>query len=342
MLDAFARSETESALRRACLLKLLLWIVVGVTSVAALLGAYLVQPLVGPVTRLDRGLSVDPVRLERHVSALTQDFGPRDVAHPQYLDRCAGYIRTEFERAGGQVSDQPFVRNGAAFRNVVAKFGPETSEIVVVGAHYDTAGPWPGADDNASGVAGLIELAGLLGRSELSVRVELVAYTLEEPPAFRTQDMGSAVHARSLVAAGTTVRAMIGLEMIGYFSDAPDSQRYPIGALGVLYPGTGNFIAVVGRVGGGSLVRTVKRAMSESSSLPIHSINAPGFVPGIDFSDHLNYWNEGFPAVMVSDTSFYRNRNYHTINDTADTLDYLRMAQVVLGVHAAVLVLSES
>lgn len=153
--------------------------------------------------------------------------------------------------------------------------------------------------------------------------------------------MGSAVHARSLAESGTSVRAMICLEMIGYFSDAPNSQRYPIGALGVFYPSTGNFISVVGRVGGGGLVRTVKRAMTASSPLPVYSINAPSFVPGIDFSDHLNYWKEGFPAVMVSDTSFYRNGNYHTVDDTADTLDYQRMAQVVVGVHAAVVELAK-
>ncbi len=342
MLDAYERTETDRVSRRALVFRLLVWIVLAIGSFVALLAVYIVQPLVGSVSRVDRGYAVDPQRLETHVRVLSQDLGPRDVEHPENLDRCADYIRSEFELAGAQVSGQPFERNGVTYRNVSAKFGPESPEIVVVGAHYDTAGPRPGADDNASGVAGLIELAGLLGRSELSMRVELVAYTLEEPPAFRTKDMGSAVHARSLTASGTEVRAMIGLEMIGHFSDAPNSQRYPIGALGMLYPNTGNFIAVVGRVGGANLVRTVKRAMSESSSLPVHSLNAPSFVPGIDFSDHLNYWNEGFPAVMVSDTSFYRNRNYHTINDTADTLDYLRMAQVVVGVHAAVLVLSES
>ena len=306
----------------------------------ALLCAYLVQPLVFPVARTDSNVSVDSGRLEAHVRMLSEQLGPRDVEHPQNLDRCADYVRAEFERSGARVSEQPFERNGVTYRNVIASFGPDSDEIVVVGAHYDSAGPRPGADDNASGVAGLIELAELLGRSELGARVELVAYTLEEPPAFRSTLMGSAVHARSLAESGTRVRAMICLEMIGYFSDAPNSQRYPIGALGVFYPSTGNFISVVGRVGGGGLVRAVKRAMTASSTIPVYSINAPSVVPGIDFSDHLNYWNAGFPAVMVSDTSFYRNRNYHTTDDTADTLDYRRMSQVVVGVHGAVLELA--
>jgi len=342
MLEAFERSESEGASRRRQLLTVILWILAAFVCVLALLSAYLTQPLIGSVAHVDRGFPVDPRRLETHVRTLTQDFGPRDVAHPQNLDRCAEYIRSEFERAGGQTSDQPFERGGVTYRNVIAAFGPETAGLVVVGAHYDTAGPRPGADDNASGVAGLIELAGLLGRSTLAMRVELVAYALEEPPVFRTKEMGSAVHARTLASRGTNVRAMIGLEMIGFFSDAPGSQTFPIGALGLFYPGTGNFIAVVGCVGGGNLVRRVKRAMKESSSLPVHSINAPSSVPGIDFSDHLNYWEEGYPAVMVSDTSFYRNRNYHTPGDTADTLDYRRMSQVVIGVHSAVLELSNS
>lgn len=341
MLDAFERSESERASRRTRLVKVFLLLVVAAAVSLVVVCTYLVQPLIFPVVRVEPVDSVDPTRLETHVRALSQKFGPRDVEHPQYLDKCAVYIHGEFARAGGRVSDQPFEKDGRTYRNVVASFGPESAEIVVVGAHYDSAGPRPGADDNASGVAGLIELAELLGRSELGARVDLVAYTLEEPPVFRSTLMGSAVHARSLAESGTRVRAMICLEMIGYFSDAPNSQRYPIGALGVFYPGTGNFISVVGRVGGGGLVRTVKRAMTASSTIPVYSINAPSFVPGIDFSDHLNYWNEGFPAVMISDTSFYRNANYHTVDDTADTLDYGRMAQVVVGVHAAVVELAQ-
>jgi len=168
------------------------------------------------------------------------------------------------------------------------------------------------------------------------MRVELVAYSLEEPPHFRTESMGSAVHAASLEAKKARVRAMISLEMIGCFSDEKDSQAYPLGVLKLLYPSTGNFIAVVGRIGGGRLVRVVKTAMRAATRLPVESINAPGFIPGIDFSDHLSYWEHGYPAVMVTDTAFYRNPRYHTSDDTPDTLDYERMALVVDGVVAAV------
>jgi Zn-dependent M28 family amino/carboxypeptidase len=127
------------------------------------------------------------------------------------------------------------------------------------------------------------------------------------------------------------------LVMIGYFSDAPDSQHFPISALSLFYPSEGNFISVVGKMGAGTLVRKIKRAMAKATSLPVYSINAPRLIPGVDFSDHLSYWREGCPAVMITDTAFYRNANYHTINDTAERLDYRRMSQVVEGVYAAVI-----
>ena len=285
------------------------------------------------------GTAVEPARLEAHVRMLSETLSPRDEQHPENLDRVAAYIRGEFERArAGEVAEQPYPAGGRTYRNVIARFGPDTRERVVVGAHYDAAGPHPGADDNASGVAGLIELAYLLGQAELPVRVEVVAYSLEEPPYFRTESMGSAVHAASLKKQGVPVRAMFCLEMIGYFSDAPGSQSFPTPALKPFYPSEGNFITVVGGPRQGALVRRVKTAMRGAAApLAVHSINAPTAVPGIDFSDHGSYWKAGYDAVMITDTAFYRNPNYHTARDTADTLDYRRMAMVVRGVHAAVL-----
>jgi hypothetical protein len=280
--------------------------------------------------------SVDHTQLEAHVRMLSETLSPRDATHTENLDRVAAYIRGGFERARGRVAEQPFDVGGKTYRNVSALFGPETTERIVVGAHYDTAGALPGADDNASGIAGLLELARLLGDVSLPVQVELVAFTLEEPPFFRTEHMGSAVHAQSLKQQGVKVRLMISLEMIGCFTDAPDSQTYPISILKAFYPSRGNFIAVVGRFGEWSAVRRVKRAMRGASSLPVRSINAPRWLPGVDFSDHLNYWDAGYEAVMITDTAFYRNPNYHTSGDTHDTLDYERMAMVVQGVYAAV------
>jgi Zn-dependent M28 family amino/carboxypeptidase len=280
--------------------------------------------------------TVDPARLEAHLRKLSVELTPRDESHIENLDRVAEYIKNEFSQATTLVSEQPYRVNGKSYRNVIAQFGPESEERIVVGAHYDTAGPFPGADDNASGVAGLIELARLLGRQQPPMRVELVAFTLEEPPYFRTTGMGSSVHAESLRKQNVRVRAMFNLEMIGYFSDAPNSQHLPGGILSAFYPSTGNFIGVVGQLGDWSLVRRTKIAMRRAAPLPVYSINAPSLVAGVDFSDQLNYWHAGYRAVMITDTAFYRNRNYHTAQDTAEKLDYKRMAMVVEGVYAAV------
>jgi Zn-dependent M28 family amino/carboxypeptidase len=231
---------------------------------------------------------------------------------------------------------------GKTYRNVVAVFGPETRELIVVGAHYDAAGDLPGADDNASGVAGLIELAHLVGRVTLPSRVDLVAFTLEEPATmdgpglFRGSYGGSAVHVASLLQQNAQVRIVLNLEMIGFFSDEEGSQRYPMGLMGLLYPSRGDFIAVVGRFGQGDAVRRVKAALRSASPLPVYSMSAPESVQGVDWSDHANYWKAGYKAVMVTDTALYRNRNYHTIRDKPETLDYVRMAHVVSGVLAAV------
>lgn len=282
--------------------------------------------------------TADPARLEAHVRMLAEDLVPRDADHPERLSPVADFIEGELAAHTERIDDQPYAVDGACVRNVIARFGPQDGARIVVGAHYDTAGPYPGADDNASGVAGLLELARLLAAEDLPGPVELVAYPLEEPPYFYTYDMGSSVHARSLREDDVDVRAMLSLEMIGYFTDAPNSQRFPLFFLRPWYPSTGSFIAVVGKWGWGqrALVRTVREGMRDATPLPVHSINAPRIVPGIAFSDHLNYWHAGYDAVMITDTAFYRNPYYHTPSDTPDTLDYDRMAQVVDGVRGAV------
>lgn len=325
----------ERISRRKFLLKAMLYVLAVALFLIIALCLYITQPLIKS-SNVSATVSVNPKRLETHVRMLAESFVPRDKSHPENLDRCAAYIRREFESANARVSEQPFTVAGKTYRNVIAHFGPETKEMVVVGAHYDAAGPLPGADDNASGVAGLLELARLLDNAQLPIRVELVAYTLEELPFFRSEHMGSAIHAKALKRDGAAVRVMFSLEMIGYFSDARDSQHFPISALSLFYPTKGNFISVVGKMGEGMLVRKIKKAMAGATSLPVYSMNAPRLIPGVDFSDHLSYWREGYPAVMITDTAFYRNTNYHTINDTAERLDYRRMGQVVEGVYAAV------
>lgn len=270
---------------------------------------------------------------------LAETFFPRDASHPENLLRAADYIRGEFRRAQGKVSDQCYEIRQRTYCNIIGRFGPDTKERVVVGAHYDAFGERPAADDNASGVAGLIELAHLLGQSAPAIQVELVAYTLEELPHFGTQTTGSAVHANFLRREGIPVRLMISLEMIGYFSDAEDSQRFPFSILKLFYPSRGNFILVVGNLSQWGMTRTVKRTMQAATALPVYSINAPSFVPGVDWSDHRYYWQAGYPALMITDTAFYRNPNYHTARDTPDTLDYERMTLVVSAVFTTILAL---
>jgi len=285
-------------------------------------------------TREPVSFSVPTERLERHVRRLSGSYHPRNWRHTANLDRCADYVRGELTAAGAVVRDQSYEVRGMLFRNVIGRFGPESGELLVIGAHYDAFESTPGADDNASGVAVLLEVAGLLGTYPPIQPVELVAFTLEEPPFFRTEHMGSARYAAELKASRRPVAGVLILEMVGYFTDAPFSQRYPSPLLWLLYPSRGNFLAVVGRYDQGRWIREVKRGMAGATPLPIHSIRAPTVLPGIDFSDHLNFWALGYPAVMLTDTAFYRNKAYHTAHDTPERLDYDRMAEVTAAVVA--------
>jgi hypothetical protein len=301
-----------------------------------LLSAWLTQPLVSKTTPTQSQVNVDPHNLEFHVTKLSTEFYPRNYLNRQNLNGAADYIKNEFLKTGGDVSEQVFTVNGSDYRNIRLELGKASTDRIVVGAHYDAVNVTHGADDNASGIAGLLELARLFAANPTDIHVELVAFCLEEPPYFGTEQMGSFVHAKSLKDSGIPIRLMVCLEMIGYFSDQPDSQSFPLFFGRLLYPSTGNFIAVVGDFSNGLTVRSFKTAMTGATSLPIYSINAPGFVPGIDFSDHRNYWRFGYDAVMITDSAFYRNKNYHSIDDTYEKLDYLRMAEVVKATYAAV------
>jgi Peptidase family M28 len=299
-------------------------------SVAA---ATITQPTFGVLPGLD-GPRADPDRLRRDVEFLAREASPRDSDHPANLARAADYLRAQLAPSGARVTEQTFQVRSRTYRNVVASFGPESGPVLVVGAHYDSFGDFganPGADDNASGTAGLVELSRLLAGRRLDRRVDLVAYANEEPPFFGSHHMGSAVHARSLT--GRDVEGMICLEMIGYFTPR---QPAPSWLFRFLYPNRGDFIAVAGRWADRGLTRRVKRAMRSAGDLPVVSLTAPRMA-GLDGSDQINYWDRGIPAVIVTDTADIRNPHYHTAGDRPETLDYQRMAKVVEGVTNAVL-----
>ncbi|MCU7844469.1 MAG: M28 family peptidase [Candidatus Thiodiazotropha sp. (ex Monitilora ramsayi)] len=217
--------------------------------------------------------------------------------------------------------------------NIIAGIGPHSSERIVIGAHYDTYGNQPGADDNASGVAGLLMLARMLKAHERDMRkrIEFVAYTLEEPPFFRSKYMGSYVHAKSLKDNDIELLGMISLEMIGYYQSDESSQEYPIGLMKLFYPDTGNFIGIVSNISS----RGFKKKFSEytkKADINVETLSAPSALVGVDFSDHINYWSFGYDAIMVTDTAFYRNPNYHQHTDTIETLDFEAMSEAVRAV----------
>jgi Zn-dependent M28 family amino/carboxypeptidase len=278
-------------------------------------------------------MKINEVYLKETIEALTTIRPYRNSENPGSLRKAAAYIQQRFLEYDLKTEEQEFEAEGNRYFNVIATLGPEKAERIVIGAHYDVCDEQSGADDNASGIAGLLEIARLLSVSgrNLKYRYDFVAYALEEPPFFATKQMGSYMHARSLHDAKVRVKGMICLESIGYFSEKEESQHYPLGFMKWFYPRTGNFIAVVGNLKSGPFLREVKKHM-RAASIKIESLNSPAWLPGVDFSDHRNYWAFGYPAVMITDTAFYRNPNYHMPTDAPDTLDFEKMEEVIKGV----------
>ncbi|MBN1521110.1 MAG: M28 family peptidase [Candidatus Aureabacteria bacterium] len=267
---------------------------------------------------------------------LSDDIGDKNVFKHENLKKSARYIEKTLSEAGYEVALQAYVADSAAVENIIAekKGSKRPDEIVLVGAHYDTCLN-PGADDNASAVAGLLEIARMFSEKDVSRTIRFVAFVNEEPPFYKTEKMGSYVYARKAREKDENIRAAIILEMIGYDSNEPGSQSYPP-MLGFFYPDKGNFIAIVGNLRYKWLVRRVKRRFKEQTFFSVESLAAPGFVPGVDFSDHWSFWKWDYPAVMITDTAFYRSPHYHRNSDTYETLDYGAMAEVVQAISKAV------
>lgn len=282
--------------------------------------------------------------LKAHVKHLSEDIGTRTYQETEKLNRAADYIEEKFRSYKCNVKRQSFKAENNTYYNIEAEVKGRTSAgdgIIVVGAHYDTAWGTPGADDNASGVAGLLELCRLTSERPLLLTVRFVAFALEEPPFFRTRNMGSYVYAESLKNEAADVKGMVSLEMLGYFCDKKGCQYYPLPFFRWFYPDRGNFLAFVGNIRSRQFTLKMKKAFQKSSSLPVESLNTISLVPGVDLSDHLSFWRFGYPAFMITDTAFYRNPYYHGYGDTADTLDYKRMAEFVRGFFKTVEVVME-
>ena len=302
--------------------RMLLGMLVVLVVLVVGIGVWVSQPLFSAGEPATATVSADILRA--HVQKLSVDFAPRSCENKYHLTLCADYIRKHFQDAGAAVSSQEYTADSATYENLIARFGPASGPRVIVGAHYDACGSTPGADDNASGVAGLLELARLLGAAPAppALRVDLVAYCTEEPPHFAGTGMGSYQHAQSLSNENVAVKAMLCLEMIGYFSDEPWSQSYPLRALYCHLSDERQLHRRRGQWPTAQLLVQVKHAMSGATDLPVFSAAMPMWVPGVDFSDHRSYWQFDYPAVMITDMAFYRNTAYHTARDTHDRLDY--------------------
>jgi hypothetical protein len=273
-------------------------------------------------------------RLREDVIAIASE--PHNVAHPAALERAAAHIEGRLRALGYPVQPQVYTAGGRQVRNIEAVIEPPSvsAQTLVVGAHYDSYGNASGANDNGSGAAAILELARQLAdlRGRAAIRIRLVLFVNEEPPFFQTEQMGSLVYARRLAGSGERVIGMLSLETLGYYSDAPGSQHYPF-PLDLRYPDKGNFVAFVGFLSSRGFVRQTVGAFREGTPFPSEGGTAPGFIQGIDWSDHWSFGQVGIPALMVTDTAAFRYPHYHSTADTPDKVDYERLARVVQGLE---------
>ena len=257
------------------------------------------------------------------------DYGYRNYKNPDVLDSVAYFIKNKFKTLTDSVTEQVYNVNGKDYRNIIASFNANKNERLIIGAHYDVYGDQDGADDNGSAVVGLIRLAQLLKDEKLDFRIDFVAYTLEEPPFFRTENMGSHVHASGLKENNVPVKGMICLESIGYFSDEKGSQTYSTPFHKLTMGTAGNYILVVSRKEDGEFGKAMTNKMKDAGLISTKSVKGLKRLKGVDLSDHRNYWKYGYPAVMITNTAYYRNKNYDRKSDTIETIDFRRLSAVI-------------
>jgi Zn-dependent M28 family amino/carboxypeptidase len=274
--------------------------------------------------------------LYKHVERLSVKIGDRYLWKEGSLHEAADYIESILIADGYAVWHQTYSCYGKSVSNLIAEKNGGEKERVIIGAHYDTVPGTPGADDNASAVAGLLELAKLHRETSNKKNLAFVAFVNEEPPCFGSNNMGSMVYAKHLKEQRIPVEMMVSLEMIGYFTKER-IQTYPLPGMGLVYPKTGDYIGVVGNFHSSRYVSFFKKGIRRHSSIQVRSLRAPEFFGGINLSDNYSFWHHGYRAVMITDTSFFRNRNYHQETDTIDTLDFERMAEVVKGLYYTLL-----
>jgi hypothetical protein len=277
-------------------------------------------------------------RLEAHLRTLTETIGERSVRFPEHLNKTADYIQLFYEDIGIAVHREPYDYSDFKVDNVVAEIstGPQPSRRYLLGAHYDSVSGTVGADDNASAIAVQLETArclkALLGREALDLAVTFVSFALEEPPAYGTRYMGSRVYAKKARKVQERIDGMICLEMVGYACYEPGCQHYPfpLGFFG--YPKEGNYFGIIGNFKSGGFTKALFRAFQKNPELPVIKLKIPfnGWIlPAVRLSDHASFWDQGFKAVMITDTAFFRNPHYHRPSDTMEKLDYRFMAELV-------------
>jgi hypothetical protein len=272
-------------------------------------------------------------RLMAHVRTLGAEIGERNVFRPAGLEAAAGYIRAAWSAQGFSVREEPYEVRGQRCANLVVEVAGSSRgrELVLVGAHYDSVRGSPGANDNATGVAVLLELGRALRSPSPARTVRLVAFVNEEPPFFQTEQMGSRRHARQARREGETIAAMLSLETLGAYSDMAGSQSYPF-PLSAFYPGTGNYLGVVGNLRSRALVREVVTHFMAVTDFPVEVAATFAWIPGVDWSDHWAFWKAGYPAVMLTDTALYRYAEYHSAADRPEVVNAREFARAAHGI----------
>jgi hypothetical protein len=310
-------------------------------SSGAIIAAWLI--LAGTMPAIVMADAISETTLRTHVQTLAGDIGERNVMNPLALHAAADYLRRQWKSQGFQVIAHEYTIEHERWANLeVSRPGRKMpNEIVVIGAHYDSVFGSPGANDNGSGAAALLELSRRFATRDTERTVRFVAFVNEEPPFFRTGEMGSRHYARGARAKGEDIRAMLALETIGYYDDKPGSQNYPP-LFAPFFPDRGNFIGLVSNFRSRTLLKQVVAAFRAASGFPLEYVSTFSWVPGVDWSDHVSFWNEGYPAIMITDTALYRYPYYHSEQDTPDKVDYARLARVTAALAAVVEALAKS